>query len=55
MTEAREAELLAHVRTLTTLEEAHAFRIAITEPIGGALYRALMARIDFLAHKEGRA
>lgn len=57
MTEAREAELLAHVRTLATLEEAHAFRTAITEKetIGGALYRALMARIDFLAHKEGRA
>ena len=57
MTEQREAELLAHVRTLTTLAEADAFRRAITkdETIGGALYRALMARIDYLAHKEGRA
>ena len=57
MTEQREAELLAHVRTLTTLAEADAFRRAITEKetIGGALYRALMARIDYLAHKEGRA
>jgi len=57
MTEEREAALLAHVRTLTTLAEADAFRRAIVEKetIGGALYRALMARIDFLAHKEGRA
>ena len=57
MTEQREAELLAHVRTLTTLAEADNFRRAITkdETIGGALYRALMARIDYLAHKEGRA
>ena len=57
MTEEREAALLAHVRTLTTLADANDFRRATVEKetISGALYRALMARIDFLAHKEGRA
>jgi hypothetical protein len=57
MTEEREAELLRHVPTLATLAEADAFRRAITEqePMGAALYRALTARIDFLARKEGRA
>ena len=57
MTEERENQLLAHVPTLATLAEADAFRCAITEyeTMGAELYRALMARIDFLAHKEGRA
>ena len=57
MNEQREAELLAHVPTLETLAEADAFRACITETetMGAELYRALMARIDYLARKEGRA
>lgn len=57
MTEDRENRLLAQVPTLATLDEAHAFRACIieTETMGAELYRALMARIDYLAHREGRA
>lgn len=56
MTEARENELLAHVPTLATLDEAHNFRACITETeqMGTRLMRALTDRIDYLARKEGR-
>lgn len=56
MTEARENELLVHVPTLATLDEAHRFRACITETeqMGTRLMRALTDRIDYLARKEGR-
>lgn len=56
MTEDREDQLLAHVPTLGTLDEAHAFRACITETeqMGTRLLRALSDRIDYLARKEGR-
>ena len=56
MTHERECELLAHVPTLATLAEADSFRCVIveSETMGAELYRALMARIDLLAAREGR-
>lgn len=57
MNEAREAELLAHVPALDTVDEAVRFRACITEtePLGNDLLRALDARIKYLASKEGAA
>jgi hypothetical protein len=53
----REAELLRHVPTLATLDEAHAFRDALRaqgEQLTTALYAALLARIDLLRRREGK-
>ena len=57
MTNDREQQLLRHVPTLATLDEAYSFRACIqeTETMGAELFRALTARIDHLARKEGRA
>lgn len=56
MNEAREAELLVHVPTLGTLDEALSFRLEVTkqEPMGARLLQELTRRIDYLAAKEGR-
>ena len=57
MTEERERHLIEQVRTLTTLDEAYAFRACITETetMGSSLYRVLTTRIDVLAKREGKA
>lgn len=56
MEEKREAELIAHVPTLGTLDEALEFRLEITrqEPMSARLFQDLTRRIDYLAAKEGK-
>ena len=56
MTEDRENQLLAHVPTLHSLDEALSFRMEVTkqEPMGARLFQDLTRRIDYLAAKEGR-
>lgn len=58
MTEVRETALLAHVETLGSVAEAHAFRDALRdggEALTSGLYAALLARIDLLQRREGRS
>lgn len=53
----RERELLRHIPTLGSLDEAHAFRAALQgqgEQMTADVFRALTARIDRLAKMEGR-
>lgn len=56
MNEAREKHLIEQVSTLGCLDEALGFRKEITdhETMGAGLFKALTARIDYLAKKEGR-
>jgi hypothetical protein len=55
MNEARERDLLAHVPTLATLDEALGFRAQASaqNEMTGALLKALAARIDRLVKQEG--
>ena len=55
MTADREAELIRHVPTLWSLAEAVAFQDALSDerPFGSEFARALNARMDFLAKREG--
>jgi hypothetical protein len=57
MTPDRERQIISHIATLGCVEEAHAFRDALKgqgEQLTADVYRALLARIDWLAKKEGK-
>jgi hypothetical protein len=57
MTPARVAEIIAHIDTLATVAEAHAFRDALRdngEALTTEAYRALLARIELL-NRRGMA
>lgn len=52
----REEHLLGLIPTLATLEEAHGFReqLKAQGEMTGAVYAALLARMDALVKKEGK-
>lgn len=57
MTETRESELMAHIPTLCTLDEARGFRAQLAdqqEGMTGRVMAALAKRMDVLAAREGR-
>jgi hypothetical protein len=57
MTPAREREVIGHIRTLGTVEEANAFRDALRgqgEQLTAQVYADLLAKIDQLAKREGK-
>ena len=58
MSPTRESEVLAHIPTLGSVEECRGFREQLRvqgEQLTTAIYRDLLARIDTLAKREGRA
>jgi hypothetical protein len=56
MTPSREAEVLRHIETLASLDEAHAFREALRdagERLTTEVYAGLIRRMDLLRKREG--
>ncbi len=57
MNSAREAEVLAHIPTLDSTAEAAAFRKQLSdqgETLTTEVYRALIARLDYLRGRDGK-
>lgn len=57
MTPAREAELLRHIQTIASLDEARGFREQLRdqgEQLTSGVYAALLRRIDVMRQREGK-